>query len=496
MNPAAQAGLLIRQGRADAALALLQPLAVASNPPHGVLAAQASALKVLGRLEEALAVQRRTVELYPASAVAWHNLAADLADLRKGAPARAAAERALELGLDAPQAWFVLGNACALLADVEEAERAYREAVTRRPDYCQAVFALTRLVWMRTGDADAAIAWAKALRQSGHIEPMLILIEAKVLEAADRPAEARMLLREVLSRRPRDPNFLLALAQVLLEGGECDEAAELMEKGLAIMPQSVDFLVGLASARLGQGMAQEALTLARRATDLAPLDQSTWGWLATTARAADDPAYQHLYDYPAFVRPYRIEAPSGWPSLHAYLADLAATLRRMHVLNFAPSDQSLRQGVQTPGDLADSEEPAIRAFFQVIEAPIRRYLAEVGEGPDPLRSRNTGDYLVSSAWSVWLKPSGFHFDHIHREGWLSSAFYVETPAAALETERREGWIKFGQAPLPIIPHQPPEHFVKPEPGLLVLFPSYMWHGTVPFTSQEQRLSIAFDLLPK
>jgi hypothetical protein len=37
--------------------------------------------------------------------------------------------------------------------------------------------------------------------------------------------------------------------------------------------------------------------------------------------------------------------------------------------------------------------------------------------------------------------------------------------------------------------------VKPEPGLLVLFPAYMWHGVEPFTSGERRLSVAFDVVP-
>ena len=41
----------------------------------------------------------------------------------------------------------------------------------------------------------------------------------------------------------------------------------------------------------------------------------------------------------------------------------------------------------------------------------------------------------------------------------------------------------------------PEHFVKPRPGLLVLFPAYMWHGVEPFAGDEKRLSVAFDVLP-
>ena len=30
---------------------------------------------------------------------------------------------------------------------------------------------------------------------------------------------------------------------------------------------------------------------------------------------------------------------------------------------------------------------------------------------------------------------------------------------------------------------------------LALFPSYMWHGTVPFTGAKPRLTFAFDLVP-
>ena len=42
---------------------------------------------------------------------------------------------------------------------------------------------------------------------------------------------------------------------------------------------------------------------------------------------------------------------------------------------------------------------------------------------------------------------------------------------------------------------PPEHFVRPEAGLLVLFPSFFWHGTVPFHEGSGRLTAAFDVLP-
>jgi uncharacterized protein (TIGR02466 family) len=123
-------------------------------------------------------------------------------------------------------------------------------------------------------------------------------------------------------------------------------------------------------------------------------------------------------------------------------------------------------------------------------------MAKLGKGDDPLRRRNALDYRIQGAWSVRLRPGGFHRDHFHPEGWLSSAFYVETPDQALESDDRQGWIRFGKPPFATEPPMEPAHFVKPKPGRLVLFPSYMWHGTVPFTTDEERLTIAFDAVPK
>ena len=46
-----------------------------------------------------------------------------------------------------------------------------------------------------------------------------------------------------------------------------------------------------------------------------------------------------------------------------------------------------------------------------------------------------------------------------------------------------------------IPGCEAEHFVKPAEGMLVLFPSYLWHGTVAFATGTPRLTAAFDVLP-
>lgn len=486
---------LVGEGRAAEALAITTPLVQAAAPTHGALAAHSVALKAAGRAEEALRFDDRASRAFPNSGIAWHNLAATLGDLGRAAQAKAAAERAFALGLNAPETWLTYARAHVVLNDMTGAERAYREALRRRPGYTDAALALARLIWVQTGDPAQAIAPLRAAAAAGGDETLIVFVQGKILEASGQRDAQRALYDDVLRRRPNDVSILRAAAEASLVAGEDERATALAERAVVASPAFIPGLVQLTAVYLAQGRAQEALAVARRATEVAPMDQSTWGWVATAARAAGDPAYQALYDYAAFVRPYRLQPPEGWSTLDAFLSDLAEALRGIHVFKVEPADQSLRLGTQTGADLQTFDHPVIQAFFKAVQQPIAEYAAALGTGPDPLRSRNTGRPRIDSAWSVLLKPNGYHADHFHPHGWLSSAFYVEVPTAALDTDAREGWIKFGQPPFRTLPPMPPEHYVRPEPGTLVLFPSYMWHGTVPFTTPESRMTIAFDVVP-
>jgi hypothetical protein len=59
----------------------------------------------------------------------------------------------------------------------------------------------------------------------------------------------------------------------------------------------------------------------------------------------------------------------------------------------------------------------------------------------------------------------------------------------------EGILSFGAPGMLTTPSLPAELSVAPEVGLLELFPSYFWHGTLPFHSDHPRLTVAFDAVP-
>jgi tetratricopeptide (TPR) repeat protein len=315
------------------------------------------------------------------------------------------------------------------------------------------------------------------------------------MDAAGDAAGAARLLAMGVERLPGEAPLRLAAAQAAVEAGDIAQAERFAAAALQLGPDRPEVLNQLTVVELAAGRPDRALAAARRGLAIDPGNQSLWGWAATAARAAGDPLHEEVCDYETMVRAYDIQTPEGWPSLAAYLADLAALLRGMHAFERHPFHQSLRHGSQTMQPLTGTTEPVLQAFFKAIDAPIRAHMAWLGQGDDPLRRRNTGAYLIDGAWSVSLNPGGFHKDHFHPQGWLSSAFYVETPDQALDAGDRQGWIRFGRPPLALDPPLEAAHYVRPQPGRLVLFPSYMWHGTEPFTTDERRLTIAFDAIP-
>ena len=93
-----------------------------------------------------------------------------------------------------------------------------------------------------------------------------------------------------------------------------------------------------------------------------------------------------------------------------------------------------------------------------------------------------------------LVGSGFHVNHIHPEGVISSACYIALPELAEQDGDRPGWLELGRPPVELGLDLAPLAAIEPRVGRLALFPSYLFHGTRPFAAGE-RLTVAFDAVP-
>ena len=312
-------------------------------------------------------------------------------------------------------------------------------------------------------------------------------------EAGDISA-ASTVLEDAKGRYGNLPAFLKAESELALQLGHAHEAHAAATSALNAAPGALEYMAQFARAALAAGAYNDVLIAAEGALKAVPNDQF-WRAMLVTAGRATGQAYKHYFDYDGLVKVYDLAPPDGYESIEAFNAALSSALSELHVFKAAPLDQSLRRGTQTEFDLRFADAPVIQSFFKAIDAPINDYIDAIGHNPDhPMGRRNTGRYRISGAWSVRLGTGGFHVNHVHPMGWISSSYYVQVPQEVAGSAAHNGWIQFGQPPIDIS-NLDPEHIIEPKAGRLVLFPSYLWHGTLPITEDAPRLTLPFDIIP-
>lgn len=478
---------LAREALARQTEAEVLPLVVkaAKREPGNARLWQWSALlyRGLDRQADAIAAFARAAQLSPGDAGIAHGLARS--NLDAGMDSIALFERALRL---APgHADILLGLAAARLAagHGDDAVAGLARVVATAPQWVQGHEQLSRLRWMmgdRRGftasyhDALAARPGDEALWQSY----VLALMRAGAHDAALAAiAESRGTLGD---RIFLDANE----AVVRSERGEREAPRELFDRLAGVDDPAL--AVHRVRHSLRTGDIEAALTLVERWA-LERKSPMMWPYAATAWRLSGDPRFDWLEGQDGLVGIY--DLADRLPPLD----ELAAALRGLHRARDQHLDQSVRGGTQTDGVLFSRVDPIIQAVRKTIVEAVGDHIAKL-PAPDPdhptLGVRRDHPPRFSGSWSVRLRGGGHHANHVHPAGWFSSALYVALPDIGSGEGDQSGWLTLGAPQAEMGLDMPPVRAIEPRPGRLVLFPSTMWHGTVPFADGE-RLTIAFDV---
>lgn len=446
------------------------------------------ALRAQERLEEAADAGEQAISLDPDLIPAQHDWAVVIGRLGRVEEALAAFDQLAARGVTASALAINRAAALSELDRIEEAERVLSEAAVREPFDMAVQSALAKARWRGGAGEEFTADYEDAIARNPNASVFRAGC-ADLLRAAGLAERAEALVQKGLARKPGDPILLDALGAILDEAGRAEEAAPLLERAVERWPQRDELRTLLVRALLQLGRADEAMTYLSPLREASPLHQ---GWIAYEAlalRQKGDGRYHWLCDYDAMVQAYEVAPPPGFANVAAFNEALADALMKLHVAKAHPLDQSLRHGTQNARNLTQIDDPVVQLYIAALDEPIRAYTSLMRDPDHPWSGRKTGAHKIANAWSVRLRADGFHVNHVHPQGWISSSYYVALPPSV----GQEGWIKFGEAPRPM-PGCGVEKIVQPKVGALVLFPSYMWHGTIPFRAGE-RLTAPFDVTP-
>jgi uncharacterized protein (TIGR02466 family) len=142
-------------------------------------------------------------------------------------------------------------------------------------------------------------------------------------------------------------------------------------------------------------------------------------------------------------------------------------------------------------DLLNRRDPAVAAFSGWLTWALRRMI-ESTAGPNAFQGA-----LSISAWASICHAGSYHAPHSHPDSAWSGVYYVD-PGAGNADQGLSGVLEFldprsgvEAVTAPGDPYGNPLR-VWPQAGLLLIFPSWLYHWVHPYAGQAPRVAISFN----
>lgn len=406
----------------------------------------------LNRFEEAANSYRKAIALNPKFFEAYGNLGTLMQKQGKLEEAVTSYRKAISINPDA-RGYFNLGTALRDQGKLDEAIKSYQQAIQLFPNY-----------------ADAHSNLGETLRDQGNMQ------------------EAIKSYQNALALNPNHPSANYNMAEFLYLAKRYDEAIPHFE-----MSQLDDWqersMYCLYKAERFDEFKNKLDAIVQSGTHTAP-------FLATLSThyainfGVDDP-YNFCKNGLDFV--YKAAIPElsspNSPLLQSLLNDInnAEIAERVQGM--------LHNGKQSAGNLFKRPEHSFRTLAELVKKEFIHYKNKFAGADCELIKSFPEELEFTSSWFVKMRQGGHLDSHIHEIGWISGAVYLAMPSDKKSPE--EGAFEYGTHgdSYPQKHSSFPVGSVIPNVGEIVLFPSSLFHRTIPFTSNEERICIAFDLKP-
>lgn len=507
-----------------------------------------AALKAKGELTAAIESYERAIRIRPDYATAHNNLGAALKDRGDVTGAIASYGRAVELRPDYAEAHSNLGNALLGAGDVAAAVASHERAIALRPDYAAAhsnlgnalrekgdlaaaIASHERAVRLRPDFAEAHYNLGTALKEKGDLSGA-IRSYRRAIEIRPDFAEAHNGLGTALREKgdlsgamqsygnamridPDDADANYNTGNVLQEQSEFLAAIERYERVLRVRPDDPEVHYNIGSSYRAISRHKEALSHFRHSDyrfsesfeleclymlgeEKAFLEKNLQLFNKNTINAVMGALGSHAEirfgtEVPnSFCHSpldYIYSSRAGEPK--AFFDGLIEQIRQ--VSRDAREQSLLVNGLQTAGNFFSIKNPIVQQAEALIQAKIDEYRKVFAQSNQPFITHFPESYSLNG-WVLNMKSNGYVKSHIHEFSWISGTLYIKVPK---KREGNEGNIMFSTHGgfYPETGKAFPEKIVEVAEGVVNLFPASLFHETIPFASDEERICLAFDLRP-
>jgi tetratricopeptide (TPR) repeat protein len=452
-----------------------------------------NALKQKGDLDAAIVSYENAINLKPAYVDAHFNMGNVLKQKGDLDAAIVSYKNAINLKSDHADAYNNLGTVLQSKGNSEAAIDSYKKAIIIKPDYADAFFNLGT-AQQAMGDLAAAI---NSYKHDINIRPdhakSHYNMGAALHDRGDLGAAVES-YKQAINIRPGYGEAYAGIGEVYLTSGDYIQSAD-------FYGTSVKFIAeGSAMLEKTQGMLlktlyflDDKLHFYGHLEELKVLGQKNAIIGSFSCRASskygvksENGFCSHPMDYifeKSLLKDCNFEKTFVNPAKEVLASDKVAKKKQ----------PLLRNGHQTAGNLFVTDSHFRTNVKGFIDQEIEKYRHKFKDSLEGFITHWPSDYIIYG-WLVSMKNGGAIQPHMHENGWISGSIYINIPKSSQKD--------CGNLVLCVEDPKYTEDesakskkIVDLKTGSLCLFPSSLLHYTIPFESTEERIVLAFDVVP-
>jgi uncharacterized protein (TIGR02466 family) len=475
-----------------------------------------------GKLAEAEAAAKKLVVRYPNTFILYQILGISQDGLSKFSEAADSYSKALAIQPNTPDLHFNLGITLSNLNRYEEAEASYRKAIALQTGFFEAHGNLGTVLQKQGRLEEAVTSYRKAL--SIHEDPRGHFNLGTALRDKGKLDEAITHFKQAINMFPNYADAHNYLGECYRDQGNMEDAIKCYFDTLALNQNHAGANYNMGEFLYLAGRFDEAVDYLERSK----LDDWQERALYCTYKAEHFDSFKSKLDNIIATR-------------EKHDAAFLQTLSTHHAVNFGTEDQynfckngfdfvyqksiaelaepdsqllkdllndinntaievraqgMIINGKQSAGNLFKRPEASFRRLGEIVKQEFLNYKNQFAGADCELIKSFPKELEFTSSWYVRLRSGGYLERHIHEVGWISGAVYLVLPKN--KKDPTEGCFEYGLHG----DNYPQKHsnfpvgVASPSVGDIVLFPSSLFHRTIPFSSNEERICIAFDLKPE
>ena len=414
-----------------------------------------SLLQRTGRTSESLVASQKSVQLASWDGEAHYNLGNTLRELGRLGEAAASYTQSTALKPDLAEAHNNLGITLKQLGRLDEAEASFRQAITLKPDFAEAHTSLgaTLQGLGRLEEAESSCNHAIALLPDLAEAHYNLGITLKELGKFDEAASS---YKQAISLKSDYAEAHISLLRCLY----------LMDKQSLFFDQ-LDYLINedTANATIGSLTCRSALKYGVEKPNL----------------FCGEPLKYVLH----------IDMNTQYNFEENFIAKVSLLLNKNEISE--RKQPLLINGFQTSGNLFDTENRLTDQIQKAIRLEVEKYRINFSNSEEGLIKKWPTKYLLRG-WLISMKSGGELKPHIHNSGWLSGSLYINIPPKS-NTDSGNLVVSLGEERDATDTGINVAKVINVITGSLVLFPASLTHYTIPFEAEEERIVLAFDVVP-